>query len=138
MIQVDLTIRSNTRPTMFIVITSRAIYNLLLGRKWIRGIGAVPSSLNQRISIWRDDGIVENLKANQIYFMVEVNHVNKRHFDKNLVNIAPCSPAVFPYMTFDKPFYFLTLHPTHSFNWDKEIMGEVDVVQGVLGLRPTG
>lgn len=51
-IQVDLTIGTITRSTMFMVIASKANYNLLLGREWIHGIGAVPSSLHQRISIW--------------------------------------------------------------------------------------
>lgn len=119
---------------MFMVITSRANYNLLLGREWIHGIGAIPSSLHQRISIWRDDDIVENVEADQIYFMDEVNHVDKRHFDRNLANITPYSPAGFPYMPFDKAFYSLNLHPTHGFNWDREVMGEVDEVEGVPGL----
>lgn len=79
----------------------------------------------------RDDGIVENIEANQSYFIAEVNHVDKRHFDRNLANIAPYSPADFLYMPFDKAFYFLNLHPTHGFNWDREIMGELNEVEWV-------
>lgn len=86
----------------------------------------MPSSIHQRILIWRDDGIVENIEAGQSYFMVEVNHVDKHHFDNNLANIAPCSPVGFPYMPFDKAFYFLNLHSTHGFDWDREIMGDED------------
>lgn len=37
-IQVDLTIGSIIRPTMFMVIASRANYNLILGREWIHRI----------------------------------------------------------------------------------------------------
>ncbi|XP_050915310.1 uncharacterized protein LOC127130326 [Lathyrus oleraceus] len=48
-IQVDLIVGSFTRPTMFMVITSRVYYNLLLGHEWIHGIRAVPSSLHQWI-----------------------------------------------------------------------------------------
>lgn len=70
--------------------------------------------------------------------MAEVNHVDMFHFDKNLANIAPCSPTGFAYMPSDKEFYFLKLHPTHGFNWDREIVGEVDEFEGVPGLRPTG
>lgn len=58
MIQVDLTVGTITRPTMFMVIASKDNYNMLLGREWIHDIEAVPSSLHQRISIWRNDGIV--------------------------------------------------------------------------------
>lgn len=37
-IQVDLTVDYITRSTMFMVITFRANYNLLLGREWIHDI----------------------------------------------------------------------------------------------------
>lgn len=70
--------------------------------------------------------------------MAEVNHVDKCHFDRNLANNAPCSPIGFPCMPSDKEFYSLNLHPTHGFKWDRDIMGEVDEVEGVPGLRPTG
>lgn len=81
---------------------------------------------------------MENIKVDPSYFMVEVNHVDKCPFDMNLATIAPYSPADFPYMPFDKAFYSLNLHPTHGFSCDIEIMREVDKVEWVPGLRPTG
>lgn len=45
-IQVDLTVGTITMPTMFMVIASKANYNMLLGREWIHGIGVVPSSMH--------------------------------------------------------------------------------------------
>lgn len=72
-IQVDLIVGTITRPTMFMVIVSKAKYNLLLGQEWIHGIGVVPSSLYQHISIWRNDGIMENIEVDQSYYMAEVN-----------------------------------------------------------------
>jgi len=75
------------------VVPSKANFNLLLGIEWIRGIGVVPSSMHQKISIWRDDGIVENIEAAQSYFLAEVNQITRKTFDKNLANIAPCSSA---------------------------------------------
>lgn len=48
---------------MFMVIASKSNYNLLLGREWMHGIGAVPSLMHQRISLWKSDGIVENIEA---------------------------------------------------------------------------
>lgn len=53
-IQVDITVGSITQPTVFLVITSRANYNLLIGQEWIHGIRVVPSSIHQRIEIWRE------------------------------------------------------------------------------------
>ncbi|XP_058761638.1 uncharacterized protein LOC131635051 [Vicia villosa] len=124
-IQVDLTVRSITRPTMFMVVPMKANYNLLLGREWIHGIGAVPSTMHQRVSIWRADGIVENIEADQSYFMRKVNQVDKENFDRNLGNISPCSPAEDAYSRNKNALYFMILHP-NGFQWDREIMGDFE------------
>ncbi|MCI36892.1 hypothetical protein A2U01_0058116, partial [Trifolium medium] len=47
-IQVNVVVGSTVRPTLFLLVPSKANYNLLLGREWIHGIGAVPSTLHQR------------------------------------------------------------------------------------------
>lgn len=57
-IRVDLIVGTITRPTMFMVIASKANYTMLFGREWIHGIRAIPFSLHQSISIWRNNGIV--------------------------------------------------------------------------------
>ena len=134
----DLTVGSITRPTMFMVIAAKANYNLLLGREWIHDIGAVPSSMHQRVSIWREDGIMENIEAGQSYFLVEVNQVDRSNFDRNLENIGPCSPAEGAYSPNKNALYYLTLHPTHGFQWDREIMGEKGDIKGLPGVPPTG
>ena len=106
------------------VITLKESYNLLIGYEWIHGMGVVPSSLHQRITIWRNDRIMENVEADQGCYMAKVNHVDRRNFDKNLANISPCTPSGFAYMPLEERFYSFKLHPTHGFIWDKEIMGE--------------
>ena len=45
-LQVNLTVGSVTRPTLFMVMPSKANFNLLLGREWIHVIGVVPSSMH--------------------------------------------------------------------------------------------
>lgn len=50
-VQVDLIVGLITRPTMFMAIQAKANYNLLLGLEWVNGIGPVPYSLHQRVSI---------------------------------------------------------------------------------------
>lgn len=42
-IQVELTVGTVTRSKMFMIMETKANYNLLLGRKWIHGVGVVPS-----------------------------------------------------------------------------------------------
>lgn len=94
-IQVEAKIRSITRPIVFMVIALKASYNLLVGWEGIHGVGAEPSSLHQRVVIWREDEIRENIKEDQGYLMVEINHMDWRNFDRSLENIAPCLPAEF-------------------------------------------
>ncbi|KEH17337.1 hypothetical protein MTR_0022s0330 [Medicago truncatula] len=101
------------------VVPSKANFNLLLGRQWIHGIGDVPSSMLQRISIWRDDGIVENIEVDQNYFLAEVNQITRKTFDKNLENIAPCSFAKID-DTNQADASSVKLHPTHGFMWERE------------------
>jgi hypothetical protein len=81
-VEVDLTVGSVSRTTMFMVVPSKANFNVLLGREWIHGVGAVPSTLHQRIAIWREDGLVQNIEADQSYFLAEVNNITKKNFDK--------------------------------------------------------
>lgn len=78
--------------------------------------------------------MVENVEVDQGYYMAEVNHVDKRNFDKNLANIAPCTPAGFDYMPLEEAFYSFNLHPIHGLIWDIEIMGE----RTYDPIRPTG
>ena len=83
----NLSVGSTSKPTLFMVIASKANYNLLLGREWIHGIGAVPSTLHQRLSIWSQDGIMENIEADHSYFTIDVGMVNRKNFDKALAII---------------------------------------------------
>jgi ABC-type Na+ transport system ATPase subunit NatA len=66
------------------LVSSKANFNILLGREWIHGISVVPSSMHQRVAIWRGDGIVENIGTDKIYFFAEVNDVTRKTFEKNL------------------------------------------------------
>ena len=59
------------------------------------------------IAIWGEDSIVENIKAHQGYYMAKVNHVDKRNFDRNLANIAPCTPVGLAYMPLEEAFFSL-------------------------------
>jgi hypothetical protein len=118
-LQVSLTVGTIVRPTLFMVVPSKANFNLLLGRECIHRIGIVPSSMHQRISIWRDDGTVENIEADQSYFLAEVNQITRKTFDKNLANIAPCSSAK-SNDTNQVDASSVKLHPTHGFMWERE------------------
>nr|KYP40039.1 hypothetical protein KK1_038621 [Cajanus cajan] len=65
MILLDVQIGSVKRTTMFVVTPSKANFNVLLGREWIHGVGAVPSTVHQKIFFWNDDEGLEVLEADQ-------------------------------------------------------------------------
>jgi len=65
-VKVELIVGSVSRTTMFMVVPSKANFNVLLGREWIHGVGAVPSMLHQRIAIWRGDGLWRTLRQTKI------------------------------------------------------------------------
>ncbi|XP_050916149.1 uncharacterized protein LOC127131264 [Lathyrus oleraceus] len=46
-IQVELTVGTVTRSIMFMIVETKANYNMLLGRECIHGVGVVPSSMHQ-------------------------------------------------------------------------------------------
>lgn len=137
-IQVELTVGTVTKSTMFMIVETNANYNLLLGREWIHGVGVVPSFMHERIIIWHPDGIVENIEADHNYFKTPINHVDRRQFDKHLANIAPCNPANFVFTPDDEAYCSLYLHPTNGFHWDREVVGEDDFgCIGTSGVDPT-
>lgn len=114
-IMLNITVGTVARSTLFIVVPSKANYNLLLGREWIHGVGAVPSTLHQRISIWKADGVVENVQADQSYYLAETSYVGKKNFEKSLATIAPLDTVASQYFN---PYseYSVTLDPIRGLN----------------------
>ena len=119
-IELELVVGSITRATVFLVVPSKANFNALLGREWIHAVGAVPSTMHQRIVIWRKDGLVENIEADQsYYFKAEVDNqdINKKNFDKQLQFIAPfMENDASSSMTKEEKF-FVKLAPEWGFRW---------------------
>jgi hypothetical protein len=131
-IQVDVDVGSVVRPTLFLVIQSKANFNLLLGREWIHGVGAVPSTLHQKLILWREDGIVENIEADQSFYMSEVDNVTPQTFDKNLANIAPCGDKDSAFEPSDNVIHSVKLHPTQGFIWEREEIDPASSEDGVI------
>ena len=116
------------------VIDAKPSYNLLFGREWLHGIGVVPSSAHQRLVIWREDGVAENIEADQGYFMADVNNVGKKEFERKLAIISPYFPAEDVYANLSETFVSLTLHETHGFIWDVERLDDPPYTS----IRPIG
>ena len=72
---------------------------------------------------------MENIETEQsYYYMMDINYANQSNFDRNIANIGPCTSVDVSYSPTNNALHFLTLHPTHGFLWDKEIMGEENEV----------
>lgn len=50
---------------MFILVTSKVNYNLLLGREWIYVAGAIPFTFHQPLIFFWNEGYEEHVKAYQ-------------------------------------------------------------------------
>jgi len=74
-VEVELMVGGINRTTMFMVVPSKENFNVLLGREWIHGVGPMPSTMHQRLSIWREDGLLENIEVDQSYFLDEANNI---------------------------------------------------------------
>jgi len=120
-VEVGLVVGSIKRNTMFMVVPSKANFNALLGREWIHGVGAVPSIVQQRLVVLREDGLVENIEADQSYFLAEVNTITKENFDKLLTNIPPCISLGPTYEVQDDDMFSMQVIPKYSFQWHREI-----------------
>nr|KYP35446.1 hypothetical protein KK1_043514 [Cajanus cajan] len=65
MILLNVQIGSVRRTIMFIFTPSKANFNGLLGREWTHRMGAVPSTVHQKVFFWNDDEHLEVLDADQ-------------------------------------------------------------------------
>lgn len=78
--------------------------------------------------------MVENIEADQGYFLAHVNNVGKKEFERKLANIPPCLPAEDIYSDLSEAFVSLTLHETPGFICDVESLDEPLYEE----VRPTG
>jgi hypothetical protein len=132
-IQVSVSVGSIVRPTLFLVVQSKENFNLLLGREWIHGVGDVSSTLHQRLIIWREHWCVENVEADQSFYVSEVDNITMQTFDKNLANIAPCGDRESAFEPTDNVIHFVKLHPTQGFIWERD---EIDAASSEDGVIP--
>ncbi|RYR13444.1 hypothetical protein Ahy_B04g070441 isoform B [Arachis hypogaea] len=74
---------SSDQNTVFMVVSSKASSNALLGRDWIYDVEAVPSIVHQSILLWIDEGKPEVIKADSSLY-VEQLHVDFKMYNDKL------------------------------------------------------
>lgn len=67
----DVTVGSKTVSSSFFMVDAKTTYSILLGRDWIHSSKCVPSTLDQRLIMWSDNG-VETVLADKNPFTAEV------------------------------------------------------------------
>lgn len=90
------------------------------------------SILNQRVAIWREDDIVENIEVDRSYYKVEISRVGTEDFDRNLTKIPPCYATKDVYTPKKDAIYFLNPHTNYTFIWVKERVESQVVEEGSL------
>jgi len=75
--------------------------------------------------------MVENIEADQSYFLAEVNYVTRNTFDKNLANIAPFYVVESGFVDL-KNVCLVRLHPTHGFLWKIDVPNTNSLEEGVI------
>lgn len=51
-IMLNIQVGTVERMTLFMIVPARSSYNLLLGRDWIHVVGAIPSTVHQKVILW--------------------------------------------------------------------------------------
>ena len=72
----------------------------------------MPSTLQQRLIIWRKDGIVQNIEVDQSYYKIDEAKGAKKSFDQHLANITPCDDESGSYTSVNTG-YILNLDPDY-------------------------
>jgi len=72
--------------------------------------------------------LVENIEADQSYFLAEVNNITRNTFDKHLANILPCTSLGPKYEVQDNEMFSMRLHPNAGFVWEREVVDQGYVV----------
>jgi len=80
--------------------------------------------MHQRLAIWREDGLLENIEADQSYFLVEVNNITKKNFYKQLASIPPCISLGPGYEVQENEMFSMKLHPNVGFIWEQEVIDQ--------------
>jgi hypothetical protein len=65
--------------------------------------------------------LVENVEADQSYFLAEVNTITKKNFDKQLANISPVGTLGPKYVVSEDEVCTMKLHPD-DLVWERELI----------------
>ena len=81
MVLLNIKVGRVDKPTMFVVVPSKASYNVLLGRDQIHGVDVIPSTLHQRMILWNQDGEIEEIRPDDSNCYYEQLHMDFKMYN---------------------------------------------------------
>ena len=83
-LEIELLIGLTSFVTVFQVLRIPTSFNLLLGRPWIHRVGAIPSSLHQKVKFIHDGQVVVVQSMGNMFIsaepVLEISHTNDNLF----------------------------------------------------------
>ena len=83
-VMLNVQVGSVARTTLFVVIPTKSSYNLLLGRDWIHAVGAIPSTVHQKLILWDENNQVEIIEADDSPCYLQQLHVDFKIYAPNV------------------------------------------------------
>ncbi|KAL2962764.1 hypothetical protein AAZX31_17G163700 [Glycine max] len=84
----DVFVGSKRRPTEFLVISSLANFNMLLGKEWIHKVVAIKSPVHQKLFFWNEDGILEMVEADQSSYGIYVAFAYEKAYSSFMARLS--------------------------------------------------
>ena len=79
---------SKKTKTAYFVVDGKTSYKALLGRDWIHGNKCVPSSMHQKLVMWKESGEVKTIEADPQPFQVNSNFVEAQLYNEDVKPVS--------------------------------------------------
>ena len=80
----DIIVGSKRSRSVFFVVDRKPSYNALLGRDWIHANRCVPSSMHQKLVLWKENGDLETVEAESQPFPTSSNCVEAQLYQEGV------------------------------------------------------
>ena len=87
MVLLNVKVGTMKHPMLFVVTLSKSSYNLFLSQDWIHGVGAIPSTIHQKLILWIAKGELEVFKADDQPCYINHMHVNFKMYEPEVCSL---------------------------------------------------
>lgn len=87
-IMLNIQVGTVKRMTLFLIMPAKSSYNLILGRDWIHAVGAIPSTVHQKVILWNAQDQVEIVEADDGACYARQLHVDFKMYSTNVKPIT--------------------------------------------------